>query len=76
MSDECPSFWVVGGYLYVFVISSAMLLYLFLYTSFVALQVNPFVYLIALALILMMVKSAYDIYRSLFPTCWLQRPDK
>jgi len=71
MSDDCPSFLVVGGYLYVFVISSAMLLYILFYSSLLALQVNPIVYVITLALILMMVNSAYNIYKSLFPACWL-----
>ncbi len=71
MSDDCPSFLVVGGYLYVFVISSAMLLYILFYSSLHALQVNPIVYVIPLALILMMVNSAYNIYKSLFPACWL-----
>lgn len=71
MSDDCPSFLVVGGYLYVFVISSAMLLYILFYSSLLALQVNPIVYVITLALILMMVYSALNIYKSLFPACWL-----
>jgi hypothetical protein len=70
MSDDCPSFFVVGGYLFIFVISFAMLLYILFYSSF-ALQVEPIGYIITLAFILLMVYSAYKIYKSLFPACWL-----
>jgi hypothetical protein len=71
MSDDCPSFLVVGGYLFVFVISSGMLLYMLFFSSLLALQVGPMGYVIILAFILMLVYSAYKIYKSLFPACWL-----
>jgi len=71
MSDDCPSFLVVGGYLYVFVISSAMLLYILFYSSLLASRVNLIVGLIILTFILMLVNSSYNIYKSLFPACWL-----
>jgi hypothetical protein len=70
MSADCPSFLEVGGYLFVLVISSGMLLYILLFPSF-ALRVEPTGYLIILAFILLMACSAYKIYRSLFPACWL-----
>ena len=71
MSDDCPSFLVVGGYLFVFVISSGMLAYMVFFSSLPALQVGPIGYGIILAFILMLVCSAYKIYQSLFPACWL-----
>lgn len=71
MYEDCPSFLVVGGYLYVFLISFAMLWYILFFSLLLELQVNPIVYIITIALILNMIYSAYNIYRSLFPACWL-----
>jgi len=71
MSDDCPSFLEVGGYLFVFVISSAMLLYILFYSALLTSQVASMEFVIILAFILMMVYSAYKIYESLFPACWL-----
>jgi hypothetical protein len=70
MSDDCPSFLEVGGYLFALIISSGMLLYISFYPSF-ALRVEPVGYIITLAFILVLVFSAYKIYRSLFPACWI-----
>jgi len=71
MSNECPSFLEVGGYLFIFVISFATLLYILFYSSLLALQAFPIVNVIALAFIFLLVYSAYKIYKSLFPECWL-----
>jgi len=71
MYEDCPSFLVVGGYLYVFLISFAMLWYILFLSLLLELQVNPIVYIITIALILNMIYSAYKIYKSLFPACWL-----
>lgn len=70
MSDDCPSFLEVGGYLFIFVISSGMLLYILLYSSLLVLQA-VLVINITSALIFLLVYSAYKIYKSLFPACWI-----
>lgn len=71
MSDDCPSFLEVGGYLFVLIIASGMLLYILFLSSLPAFQVEPIVIVIALVFILMVVYSVYKIYKSLFPACWL-----
>ena len=71
MSDDCPSFLVVGGYLYVFLISFAMLWFILFSVLSFTLQTSPVVYLITIALILIIIYSVYNIYKSLFPVCWL-----
>jgi hypothetical protein len=70
MSDDCPSFLEVGGYLFVLIISSGMLLYVLFYPSF-ALRSGPVGYLITLAFMVLTGYSGYKIYQSLFPACWL-----
>jgi hypothetical protein len=71
MSNDCPSFLEVGGYLFIFVISFGTLVYISLFWPLLALQVGLFGYIFVLVFILLLFYSSYKIYKSLFPECWL-----
>ncbi len=71
MSNDCPSFLEVGGYLFIFVISFGTLVYISLFWSMLTSQVGPIGYVFVLAFILLLFYSTYKIYKSLFPECWI-----
>ncbi len=71
MPNDCPSFPEVGGYLFVFVISAGMLVYIFLFWSVLFSEIGPGGYLFILAFMVLILCSAYKMYQSLFPECWI-----
>jgi hypothetical protein len=71
MSDDCPSALEVGGYLFIFVISSGMLAYILLFWPLLAMQFGPIVYMFILAFMVLLAHSACKMYKSLFPECVL-----
>jgi hypothetical protein len=71
MPDDCPSFLLVGGYLFIFILSAAMLFDIVVYSFSVSQLPGPVGYIAILIFALAMGYSAYKMYRSLFPACWL-----
>lgn len=73
MSDDCPSFLEVTGYLAALVISAAIFLYLILYLL-VSPIVQPSVYFFILVCFVIIAYAKIQLFRMLFPARaeWLQ----